>query len=77
MSWQTSMNPKGSWNNREILVNFLVVHLLRQRSVYVTFSETLLLLPFSSSGAIHGRVPLTPPETSVFRLIFERPKSAT
>jgi hypothetical protein len=30
-----------------------------------TFSETRLLLPFSSSGAIHGRVPLTPPEISV------------
>ena len=42
-----------------------------------TFSETLLLLPFRSSGAIHGRVPLTPPETKVFRLIFDRPKSPT
>ena len=77
MPSQTSMNPNGSWNNREILVNFLVGHLIRWRNVSFTFSETLLLLPFSSSGAIHGRVPLTPPDTKVFRLIFERPKSAT
>lgn len=42
-----------------------------------TFSETLLLPPLSSSGAIQGRVPRTPPETKVFRLIFDKPKSAT
>lgn len=43
----------------------------------VTFSETLLLLPFSNSGAIQGRVPRTPPVTKVFRLIFDKPKSPT
>jgi hypothetical protein len=30
-----------------------------------TFSETKLLLPFRSSGAIQGSVPLTPPEMRV------------
>lgn len=43
----------------------------------LAFSETLLLLPFSSSGAIHGRVPRTPPETKVLRLILDNPKSPT
>lgn len=43
----------------------------------LTFSVTPLLLPSSSSGAIQGSVPLTPPETSVLRLILERPKSPT
>jgi len=42
-----------------------------------TFSETLLLLPFRSSGAIHGKVPRTPPDTNVFLLIFDKPKSPT
>jgi hypothetical protein len=32
---------------------------------YHTFSETKLLLPFRSSGAIHGSVPRTPPEMRV------------
>ena len=36
-----------------------------------------MLLPFSSSGAIQGSVPRTPPETKVFRLIFDKPKSPT
>lgn len=44
---------------------------------HLTFSETLLLLPFNNSGAIHGKVPRTPPETRVFLLIFDRPKSPT
>lgn len=44
---------------------------------YFTFSETLVVLPFNNSGAIHGNVPLTPPETSVFRLILDNPKSPT
>ena len=43
----------------------------------ITFSETLLLLPFKSSGAIHGKVPRTPPDTNVFLLIFDKPKSPT
>jgi len=43
----------------------------------LTFSDTLLLLPFNSSGAIHGRVPRTPPETKVLRLILDNPKSPT
>jgi len=43
----------------------------------ITFSETLLLLPFRSSGAIQGSVPRTPPVTKVFRLIFDKPKSPT
>ena len=35
-------------------------------SVYnITFSDTMLLLPLKSSGAIQGRVPRTPPETNV------------
>uniref|UniRef100_A0A7C9EJ61 Uncharacterized protein n=1 Tax=Opuntia streptacantha TaxID=393608 RepID=A0A7C9EJ61_OPUST len=42
-----------------------------------TFSETLLLLPFNSSGAIHGSVPRTPPETKVLRFILDKPKSPT
>lgn len=42
-----------------------------------TFSETRLLLPFNSSGAIHGSVPLTPPDTRVLRLILDNPKSPT
>uniref|UniRef100_A0A2P2IMY7 Uncharacterized protein MANES_12G042400 n=1 Tax=Rhizophora mucronata TaxID=61149 RepID=A0A2P2IMY7_RHIMU len=42
-----------------------------------TFSETRLLLPFNNSGAIHGSVPLTPPDTSVLCLILDNPKSAT
>lgn len=44
---------------------------------YFTFSDTRLLLPFKSSGAIHGRVPRTPPETKVLRLILDNPKSPT
>lgn len=43
----------------------------------LTFSETRLLLPLSSSGAIHGSVPRTPPETRVLRLILDNPKSPT
>jgi len=42
-----------------------------------TFSETRLLLPFNSSGAIQGSVPRTPPETNVLRLILDNPKSPT
>lgn len=42
-----------------------------------TFSETRLLLPLNSSGAIHGSVPRTPPDISVFRLILDNPKSPT
>ena len=49
----------------------------RNESRYITFSETLLLLPLSSSGAIHGRVPRTPPVTNVFLFIFDKPKSPT
>lgn len=45
--------------------------------VRLTFSETRLLLPFNSSGAIHGRVPRTPPDTRVLRLILDNPKSPT
>ena len=45
--------------------------------VLLTFSETRLLLPFNNSGAIHGRVPLTPPDTRVLRLILDSPKSPT
>ena len=51
--------------------------MLNMFSVKYTFSETRLLLPFNSSGAIHGSVPLTPPETSVFLLILDNPKSPT
>lgn len=46
-------------------------------SKFLTFSETRLLLPFNNSGAIHGRVPRTPPDTSVLRLILDNPKSPT
>lgn len=35
------------------------------------------MLPFNNSGAIHGKVPLIPPETRVFRLILDSPKSLT
>ena len=42
-----------------------------------TFSETRLLLPFRSSGAIHGSVPRTPPEISVWHFTLDRPKSPT
>jgi hypothetical protein len=42
-----------------------------------TFSETRLMLPLSSSGAIHGSVPLTPPEINVWHLTFDKPKSPT
>ena len=51
--------------------------LLQEIGWNITFSETLLLLPFSSSGAIQGRVPRTPPVTKVLRLIFDKPKSPT
>lgn len=43
----------------------------------LTFSETRLLLPFNNSGAIHGSVPRTPPDTRVLRLILDNPKSPT
>lgn len=46
-------------------------------TLWVTFSETLELLLSNNSGAIHGRVPRTPPETSVLRLILDNPKSPT
>lgn len=36
-----------------------------------------MLLPFKSSGAIHGSVPLTPPDTKVLRLILDKPRSPT
>jgi hypothetical protein len=42
-----------------------------------TFSETRLLLPFNSSGAIQGSVPRTPPDISVWHLTFDKPKSPT
>jgi hypothetical protein len=42
-----------------------------------TFSDTKLLLPFRSSGAIQGKVPLTPPEIRVWHFTFDRPKSPT
>ena len=42
-----------------------------------TFSDTLVPLIVSNSGAIHGRVPLIPPETRVACFIFDKPKSAT
>ena len=48
-----------------------------QCKVSQTFSETRLLLPFNSSGAIHGKVPRTPPDTRVLRLILDNPKSPT
>lgn len=51
--------------------------LKRPENYDYTFSDTLLLLPLSNSGAIHGRVPLTPPETRVFLLILDKPKSPT
>jgi hypothetical protein len=46
-------------------------------AVEQTFSETRLLLPFNSSGAIQGSVPLTPPEINVWHLTFDKPKSPT
>jgi hypothetical protein len=63
-------------------------HLVRKKRDYLyarwyqttngsTFSETRLLLPFRSSGAIHGSVPRTPPEISVLHFTFDRPKSPT
>ena len=42
-----------------------------------TFSDTLVPLIVSNSGAIHGRVPLIPPEIRVACFIFDKPKSAT
>lgn len=42
-----------------------------------TFSDTRLLLPFRSSGAIQGSVPRTPPEISVWHFTLESPKSPT
>jgi len=49
----------------------------KPKNYVFTFSDTLLLLPLSNSGAIHGRVPLTPPETRVFLFILDKPKSPT
>jgi hypothetical protein len=43
----------------------------------LTFSVTILLLPFSNSGAIQGRVPRTPPDTIVWCFTLERPRSPT
>jgi hypothetical protein len=40
-----------------------------------TFSDTILLFPLKSSGAIHGKVPLTPPDTKVCCLTFDSPRS--
>jgi len=42
-----------------------------------TFSDTKMLPPFRSSGAIQGSVPRTPPEIKVWHFTFERPRSAT
>jgi hypothetical protein len=39
--------------------------------------DTILLLHSSISGAIHGRVPLIPPETIVVCFTLDKPKSAT
>ena len=44
---------------------------------FLTFSDTKLLLPFSNSGAIHGNVPLTPPETKVCCFTLDKPRSPT
>lgn len=35
----------------------------------------MLLLPLKSSGAIHGNVPRTPPDTKVFCFTLDKPKS--
>jgi hypothetical protein len=42
-----------------------------------TLVDTKLLLISSISGAIHGRVPLIPPETIVVCFTLDKPKSAT
>jgi len=39
--------------------------------------DTILLLISSISGAIHGRVPLIPPETIVVCFTLDKPKSDT
>lgn len=41
----------------------------------LTFSVTMLLLPLRSSGAIHGNVPRTPPDTKVCCFTFDNPRS--
>ena len=52
-------------------------HISSKEATEQTFSETRLLLPFNSSGAIQGSVPRTPPEISVWHLTFDRPQSPT
>jgi hypothetical protein len=42
-----------------------------------TISDTIVLPPFRSSGAIQGSVPRTPPEIRVWHFTLERPRSAT
>jgi hypothetical protein len=54
-----------------------VLHIGMKDAAQHTFSETRLLLPFNSSGAIQGSVPLTPPEINVWHLTLDRPKSPT
>lgn len=48
-----------------------------RRKVETTFSETRLLLPFKSSGAIHGSVPRTPPDIRVWHFTLDSPRSPT
>ena len=76
------LEKKKSIEDLITLVKFQLSHVIAEEhfieiSWNITFSETLLLLPFRSSGAIQGNVPRTPPVTKVFRLIFYKPKSPT
>lgn len=77
----TPFPKKKEWNKIDHLIprtkHPLKPQLKRPKNYDYTFSDTLLLLPLSNSGAIHGRVPLTPPETRVFLFILDKPKSPT
>jgi hypothetical protein len=58
------LDERGGWPEEPApLVPYAKSYQEYGRKKKLAFSETLLLLPFSSSGAIHGRVPQTPPET--------------
>ena len=72
---------KVIWGGRDVFIRRQLkeseCHISKKEATEPTFSETRLLLPFNSSGAIQGSVPRTPPEISVWHLTFDKPKSPT
>ena len=70
------MNLKLERVGKQILVieTSIYVEWDRPSENYRTFSDTKLLPPFRSSGAIKGSVPHTPPETKEWHFTFERPR---